>query len=331
MNKTINELTALTDAVSSDELIIYDVSTGESKKITKQNILKELQTEVNGNTSGVTALSAIDTCNIPRKIPKDISSYITDNTLWDRIAGTNGYEAFADLHVGDYIHMSRAITASGSSETGSEYVTIAGCNTLWGDGDQGNGVNYNHLVMIAGQGFGGTQHFGKARMNSTATTTGGYASTEMNTTTIGAVTSTGSTASGATINQQLYAEFGVHLKTTRELVTNAINATGYNRFGSATGCASNWEWISAQAILLSEIECCGSIVWSSSGCDTGNANRQLPLFVFSKEAQKNRSAYYWLKDIASVTDFCYTSSAGGSDYNGASQAHLHVRPRFVLA
>lgn len=54
MNKTINELTALTDAVSSDELIIYDVSTGESKKITKQNLLKELQTEVNGKQNTLT-------------------------------------------------------------------------------------------------------------------------------------------------------------------------------------------------------------------------------------------------------------------------------------
>lgn len=54
MNKTINELTALTDAVSSDELIIYDVSTNESKKITKQNLLKELQAEVNGKQNTLT-------------------------------------------------------------------------------------------------------------------------------------------------------------------------------------------------------------------------------------------------------------------------------------
>ena len=151
----------------------------------------------------------------------------------------------------------------------------------------------------------------------------------MNTLVLGEVTSTGSTAADATINQQLYAEFGAHLKTTRELVSNAINATGYNRFGSATGCASNLEWISAQAILMSEIEAYGSIAWSSSGYDTGNANRQLPLFALSKQAQNNQSAYYWLKDTASAAHFCYSTSYGFSNYYESS-ANLCVRPRFIL-
>ena len=153
----------------------------------------------------------------------------------------------------------------------------------------------------------------------------------MNTLVLGNVVSAGSTAAGATINQQLYAEFGAHLKTTRELVTNAINAEGYNRFGSATGCASNCEWISAQAILMSEIEIYGSIVWSSSGYDTGNAKQQLPLFAFSKQAQNNRSAYYWLKDIVSAELFCCSNSIGNADFNLASISYLYVRPRFIIA
>lgn len=273
--------------------------------------------------------------NIPRVTPKDITAYITDGSFWERLAGTNGYALFEDIYVGDYFKMSRAISAyerTGQYQTtGSQYVTIAGLDTMMNNGDQGSGVNYHHAVMVAGQGVGGTQHFGRSRMNATNTTEGGYKASEMNTLVLGEVTSTGSTAADATINQQLYAEFGSHLKTTRELVSNAINATGYNRFGSATGCASGWEWISAQAILMSEIEAYGSIAWSSAGYDTGNANRQLPLFAFSKQAQNNRSAYWWLKDIASAARFCYAGSSGHANCYGASNADYCVRPRFIIA
>lgn len=273
--------------------------------------------------------------NIPRITPKDITAYITGGSFWKRLAGTNGYALFEDIYVGDYFKMSRAISAyerTGQYQTtGSQYVTIAGLDTMMNNGDQGSGVNYHHAVMVAGQGFGGTQHFGRSRMNATNTTKGGYKASEMNTLVLGEVTSTGSTAADATINQQLYAEFGSHLKTTRELVSNAINATGYNRFGSATGCASGWEWISAQAILMSEIEVYGSIAWSSAGYDTGNANRQLPLFAFSKQAQNNRSAYWWLKDIASAAYFCDANYYGYDGYSDASRADFCVRPRFIIA
>ena len=272
--------------------------------------------------------------NIPRLVPKDITAYITDGTFWKRLAGTNGFALFEDIYVGDYFRMSRAISAyerTGQYQlTGSQYVTIAGLDTMMNNGDQGSGVNYHHAVMVAGQGFGGTQHFGRSRMNATNTTEGGYKASEMNTLVLGDVVSAGSTAADATINQQLYAEFGAHLKTTREMVSNAINATGYNRFGSATGCASNWEWISAQAILMSEVEAYGSITWSSSGYDTGNANRQLPLFAFSKQAQNNRTAYWWLKDIACAAYFCFADYIGCSGYIGASNAYGCVRPRFIL-
>ena len=158
-----------------------------------------------------------------------------------------------------------------------------------------------------------------------------YKSSEMNTSVLGSVVTAGSTASGATINQQLYAEFGSHLKTTRELVSKSINTTGYNRFGVNSGCSNDWEWVNAQAILMSEIEVYGSIVWSSSGYDTGNANHQFELFANSKSAINNRSAWYWLKDVASSSNWCYCNINGYSCYDGASNAYFCVRPRFVLA
>ena len=272
--------------------------------------------------------------NIPRIIPKDITSYVTDGTLWQRLNGTNGFKLFEDLRVGDYIQMSRPISAyeqTGQYQTtGSQYVTIAGIDTLMHKGDQGSGIDYHHLVMVPGQDFGGTQHFGRSRMNSTNTSVGGYVGSEMNATTIGAVASSGSTAADATINQQLYAEFGAHLKTIRALLSNSINTSGVNRYGTADGCSNNWAWTSVQAVLLSEIECYGSIVWSSSGYDTGEANKQLPLFAYSESARNNRSAYYWLKDVASAVRFCHSNVLGHSNHYDASDASLYVRPRFVI-
>ena len=265
---------------------------------------------------------------------QDITKYVEDGTLWDRIAGENGFKPFEDIFVGDYIHMSRPISAYERTgqyqETGSDYVTIAGCDALYGIGDD-SPVKYHHLVMVAGKGEGGTQHFGRSRMNSSDTTAGGYVGSEMHTATLGAVTSSGSTGSQATINQQLYAEFGSHLKTTRELLTNSINATGYNRYGSNSGCSNNWGWASCQAVLMSEVEVYGSVVWSSSGFDTGTAKNQLPLFKLSTQALNNRSGYYWLKDVVSASFFAHSHSRGNAGYDSARYESFYVRPRFVLA
>lgn len=277
---------------------------------------------------------AVLTHNIPRFVPKDITSYVTDGTLWQRLNGTNGFDLFEDIYCGDYIHMSRAISAYEQTQTyqatGSDYVTIAEIDGKMGDGDS-SPVNYHHLVMVPGKGFGGTQHFGRSRMNATNTTVGGYKGSEMFTTTIGAVVSSGSTASQATINQQLYSEFGSHLKTIRQLLSNSINATGYNRFGTNLGCTNNWEWTSVQAFLMSEIEVYGSVVWGSSGYDVGNGNHQFTLFRHSKEAMNNRTAYYWLKDVAAAASFARVSTGGSAAYDFASYASYSVRPCFVIA
>lgn len=271
--------------------------------------------------------------NIPRNVPKDITSYITDGTFYKRLNGTDGFELFEDIYVGDYIKMSRAITCPDSTggAVGSQYVTIAGLDTMMNNGEDGKYVNYHHAVMVPGQGFEGIQHFGRHAMNATNTTEGGYVASVMNQSVLGAVATEGSTASGATINQQLYAEFGSHLKTTEELLSTGINATGTNRFGTANGCSNNWGWSMRQAVLMSEVEVYGSTVWSSSGYDTGNAKMQLPLFAHSRNAMNDRSGWYWLKDAASSAGFCGCSNYGYAGYDDAGDTWTSVRPRFIIA
>lgn len=272
-----------------------------------------------------------------RKIPrcKDITSYFTDGTLWNRISGSGYPHAYYDIMPGDYINMGRAVTCpninEGSyGETGSQYVTVASLGGLYGNGDS-NAITHPHLVMVPGQGLGGTQHFGRHQMNASSTAVGGYAGSVMHTEVLGDVVSSGSVASDATINQQLYYIFGTHLKTTRELLSNAINTSGYNRFGNATGCASGWAWTDCQAVLMSEAEVYGTTVWSSSGSDTGTGHHQFELFQMSRQAINNRSSYYWLKDVASSSGFALSNTFGSAYYFGASGTDGYVRPRFILA
>lgn len=271
--------------------------------------------------------------NIPRIVPKDITSYITDGTFYKRLNGTDGFDLFEDIYVGDYIKMSRAITCPDSTNgtVGSQYVTIAGLDTMMYNGEDGKDVNYHHAVMVPGQGFEGIQHFGRHAMNATNTTEGGYVASVMDQSVLGAVATEGSTESGATINQQLYSEFGSHLKTTDELLSNSINATGTNRFGTANGCSNNWGWAMRQAVLMSEAEVYGSPIWSSSGYDTGIAKVQLPLFVNSRRAMNSRTSWYCLKDVASSSRFCVCNDTGSAYYGGAGNTWNGVRPRFILS
>lgn len=271
--------------------------------------------------------------NIPRIVPKDITSYITDGTFYKRLNGTDGFELFEDIYVGDYIKMSRSITCPDSTDgiVGSKYVTIAGLDTMMYNGEGDKYVNYHHAIMVPGQGFEGIQHFGRHAMNATNTTEGGYVASAMDQSVLGAVVTEGSTASGTTINQQLYAEFGSHLKTTDELLSTSINATGVNRFGTADGCSNNWAWNMRQAVLMSEVEVYGSTVWSSSGYDTGSAKMQLPLFAHSRNAMNDRSSWYWLKDVASSASFCNCNHYGYARYDVAGTTGDFVRPRFIIA
>ena len=341
-----SEFTTKDKPADTDELMALDTSGKANKRVKFSGVwdwivdkmatavVSKLETKNKTLIGAVNELNSKSNHNIPRIVPKDITSYYKDGTLWKRLNGSDGYSLYQDIYVGDYFQMSRVISAKNPDSTqqlnGTDWVTIASIGGLAHNGDNMD-LTPNHLVMVPGKGFGGTQHFGSGRMNPTSTTVGSYKASEMNTTVLGAVATAGSTAADATINQQLYAEFGTHLKKTRELVTNKINATGINRYGSNNGCSNEWEWIDAQAILMSEVEVYGSIVWSSSGFDTGNANHQFELFANSKSAITNRSVWYWLKDIASASEFCYYNSYGGALYSAASNIGGRVRPRFVIA
>lgn len=107
----------------------------------------------------------------------------------------------------------------------------------------------------------------------------------------------------------------------RKLLSSAVNTTGYNRFGSASGCASSWEWESDCKIsALSEVQVYGATVWSSSGYDTGEACRQLDVFRKYNHTEIFGGEYPWLRDVVSASYAAYADNNGTAYYITASFA-----------
>lgn len=107
---------------------------------------------------------------------------------------------------------------------------------------------------------------------------------------------------------------------------NAVNTTGYNRMGAASGCTSNWEWVANQYICaLSEVQVYGSVVWSSSGFDTGEACRQLDVFRHFNHTEIFGSEYPWLRDVVSASLAAYAYD------NGIANAHTASHAFYVAA
>ena len=97
INKT--DPVAMSQALQLSGVLSGTVAAGDNKAVKSSAVYE--------------ALTNATSHNIPRLIPKDITRYIADGTLWKRLAGTNGYALFEDIYVGDYFKMSRAISAYG--------------------------------------------------------------------------------------------------------------------------------------------------------------------------------------------------------------------------
>ena len=302
------------DAPTKTDSVVVD-GAGGANKIAFSDLLAAIIGASNINTAGFHN-------SIYRG--KDITEYFNDGSLYDRIAGTNGYAPFEDLYVGDYIKMPRKVCVVGDDcdNAGTDIVKIAGFNCHWKNYWSGNMLTKPHIDLVPDRNFGDCQP-----MNDSSDTTGGYKNSKMNKTIIGAPATAGNP--NGTINEQLYNIFGSHLQTYRELVSSAMDPARYNRFGQATGASSQWDWIEVQAILMSEIEVYGSTVWSSSGYDTGTAKNQLPIFRLNT-ADLINSEYYWLRDVASAGYFCRVDHGGRANYNYADSGD-YLRPRFVIA
>ena len=106
-----------------------------------------------------------------------------------------------------------------------------------------------------------------------------------------------------------------------KLLTNAVNTTGINRFGEATGCSSGWTWeANCKICALSEVQIYGGTVWSSSGYDTGEACRQLDVFQAYSHTEIFGGEYPWLRDVVSASFAALADNCGYAGYYAASNA-----------
>ena len=107
-----------------------------------------------------------------------------------------------------------------------------------------------------------------------------------------------------------------------KLLSNAVNQSGINRYGEATGCSSGWDWeANCKICALSEVQVYGSVVWSSSGYDTGEACRQLDVFRHFNHTEIFGGEYPWLRDVVSASNAAIASNDGNANDSTASYAY----------
>lgn len=187
---------------------------------------------------------------------------------------------------------------------------VAGLDTEFGKGD--TALAQHHVTLIP------KTYLFTARMNSTNTTVGGYYGSEMHQTTLPAVAN------------NLKKVLGNHLLERRVLLSNSINANLSSGAGAGwQGSTNNWAWYSAFCTLMSEIQVYGSIVFSSSFFDVGEACYQLPIFRFANHTYQARFGF-WLRAVSSASAFAIAYDGGYAYSSHASYADIGVRPLITI-
>ena len=235
---------------------------------------------------------------------KDVTEYLTSEySLYDRISdGT-----FTDLYVGDYV-VANNITWR-----------IAGFDIHYNKGNGNTSTDqarYKHHAVIVPD-----TNLTTNKMNTSATTSGGYIGSYMYKTVLPSVLST-----------YITPVFGNHVLTYYSYLNNSVNTSAINRTGGDTkGSSNGWTGVASRKVdLMNEVQIFGSIIWTSSGYETGVDNIQFPLFRLKPEfiVEKNKS-WYWLKNVTSSSWFAAVYNDGNNDFGNANRSG-GVRPYFYI-
>jgi hypothetical protein len=105
-----------------------------------------------------------------------------------------------------------------------------------------------------------------------------------------------------------------------KMLSSAVNTTGYNKMGAASGCSSSFDWENTYISALSEMQVYGGTIWSSSGYDTGEADQQLEVFQHYKHTEIFGNEYPWLRDVVSASFAAIAGRGGYAGYDPASDA-----------
>lgn len=197
---------------------------------------------------------------------------------------------FTDLYIGDY-WVIKGVT-----------YRIAAFDYYYNCGD--TNFTKHHAVIVP------DTSLYKAQMNTSNVTTGGYTGSAMYKSNLAQAKTTIKAAFGS-----------AHVLTKRELLTNAVSGN----------TPSGWAWFDSDVELMNEVQAYGSVAWGAhdgNGYNVASGDGQFPLFMFDRTKLHNREDY-WLRDVASATDFSLVSGFGGAGNYGAS-ASGGVRPAFCI-
>lgn len=197
---------------------------------------------------------------------------------------------FTDLYIGDYWVIN-----------GVTY-RIAAFDYYYNCGD--TNFTKHHAVIVP------DTSLYKAQMNTSNVTTGGYTGSAMYKSNLAQAKTTIKAAFGS-----------AHVLTKRELLTNAVNGN----------TPSGWAWFDSDVELMNEVQAYGSVAWGAhdgNGYNVASGDGQFPLFMFDRTKLHNREDY-WLRDVASATNFSYVYGYGYASRTDASYS-FGVRPAFCI-
>ena len=236
---------------------------------------------------------------------RDITASFNNGTVSANIA--NG--TFRDIFPGDYI--TKQVTISGKTYTVNW--VIADCDYWWHKGDQNNGMETHHVVIVP------QAPIFNANMNNDNVTTGGYAGSRMYRETIPACATGIVNAFGSS-----------HILTFRDSIVRAVNTSSISSGAPFwTGASSDWGWYDAQCNLMCERMVYGMPAFSSSAWDAGVATRQFSAFRLSERLINYNRQWWWLRDVVSSTYFAFANGGGLAGTSYASYS-LGVRPFALL-
>lgn len=197
---------------------------------------------------------------------------------------------FTDLYIGDY-WVIKGVT-----------YRIAAFDYYYNCGD--TNFTKHHAVIVP------DTSLYKAQMNTSNVTTGGYTGSAMYKSNLAQAKTTIKAAFGS-----------AHVLTKRELLTNAVNGN----------TPSGWAWFDSDVELMNEVQAYGSVAWGThdgNGYNVASGDGQFPLFMFDRTKLHNREDY-WLRDVASATDFSHVANGGHATADSASYSR-GVRPAFCI-
>ena len=205
---------------------------------------------------------------------------------------------FKDLYLGDYF-----VLRDGTYNKAWE---IAGFDMFYNCGD--TPLTTHHLNLIP------RNNLRTSKMNDTNDTTGGYYNSYMHKTVI------------PEVDTNMAKILGSHLLTRRAWLTDAVNKDVDSNGGPGwTGASSSGNWYSVKSVLMNEMNIWGAPIRSSNGLDNVGDPQKMPIFNFRNHVCNARE-WFWLRCVASASNFASANYSGGAAYDNAGNAGGGVRP-----